>query len=148
MAGKNLSHINTNIPESKGFKQLIDAPKKKKVQIEGENNFGNNALIKPTSFKKYNGEKTLQAANKKRGRPVIISDKRYKVIVPKKISPALESKLNVLQDYIVELQGVSGRISFDKLVDTLAESYIGNRLSMSKEELARQEIKQKFEELK
>ena len=71
--------------------------KKKSVSIRGENEFGHSSLMnkKPKA--------TTSAASKKRGRPIEITDERFKVTKPKKISPALESKLNVLQDYVEEL---------------------------------------------
>ncbi|MBK5028896.1 hypothetical protein [Enterococcus faecium] len=114
--------------------------KKKKVSISGENEFGQSAF---TSQKKL-----VLPKGKKRGRPVEITDERFKVTKPKKISPALESKLNVLQDYVVELQSVSGRITFEKLIDTLAEAYITQKLGMAKEEHLREEIKEAFDKLK
>ncbi|EMF0131560.1 hypothetical protein ACT46A_002700 [Enterococcus hirae] len=113
--------------------------KKKSVSINRENDFEQtlfNQKIKP-----------LPNTNKKRGRPVEITDDRYKVTKPKKISPALESKLNVMQDYVEELQSVKGRITFEKLVDTLAEAYITQKLGVSKEEHLRAEIKEAFEKL-
>lgn len=84
--------------------------KKKSVSIRGENEFGHSSLMnkKPKA--------TTSAASKKRGRPIEITDERFKVTKPKKISPALESKLNVLQDYVEELQSVQGRITFEKLI--------------------------------
>lgn len=113
--------------------------KKKTVSISGENEFGQSAL----------GTKKIMILpkGKKRGRPVEITDDRYKVVKPKKISPALESKLNVLQDYVEELQSVNGRITFEKLIDTLAESYITQKLGMAKEEHLRAEIKEAFEKI-
>ena len=64
-----------------------------------------------------------------------------------KISPALESKLNVLQDYVEELQSVQGRITFEKLIDTLSEAYITQKLGVAKEEHLREEIKDAFDKL-
>ncbi|EPI2201197.1 hypothetical protein ACS4HS_002824 [Enterococcus hirae] len=113
--------------------------KKKSVSINRENDF------EQTLFNKK--IKPLPNTNKKRGRPVEITDDRYKVTKPKKISPALESKLNVMQDYVEELQSVKGRITFEKLVDTLAEAYITQKLGVSKEEHLRAEIKEAFEKL-
>ncbi|WP_165007476.1 MULTISPECIES: hypothetical protein [unclassified Enterococcus] len=113
--------------------------KKKSVSINRENDF------EQTLFNKK--IKPLPNTNKKRGRPVEITDDRYKVTKPKKISPALESKLNVMQDYVEELQSVKGRITFEKLVDTLAEAYITQKLGISKEEHLRAEIKEAFEKL-
>lgn len=90
---------------------------------------------------------TTSAASKKRGRPIEITDERFKVTKPKKISPALESKLNVLQDYVEELQSVKGRITFEKLIDTLSEAYITQKLGVAKEEHLREEIKDAFDKL-
>ncbi len=90
---------------------------------------------------------TTSAASKKRGRPIEITDERFKVTKPKKISPALESKLNVLQDYVEELQSVQGRITFEKLIDTLSEAYITQKLGVAKEEHLREEIKDAFDKL-
>ena len=113
--------------------------KKKSVSINRENDF------EQTLFNKK--IKSFLNTSKKRGRPVEITDDRYKVTKPKKISPALESKLNVMQDYVEELQSVKGRITFEKLIDTLAEAYITQKLGVSKEEHLRFEIKKAFEKL-
>ena len=112
--------------------------KKKSVSIRGENEFGHSSLI---------NKATTSAASKKRGRPIEITDERFKVTKPKKISPALESKLNVLQDYVEELQSVQGRITFEKLIDTLSEAYITQKLGVAKEEHLREEIKDAFDKL-
>lgn len=124
------------------YKGLLNpgGKKKKKVSISGENEFGQSAFDSQ--------KKLILTKGKKRGRPVEITDKRFKVTKPKKISLALESKLNVLQDYVVELQSVSGRITFEKLIDTLAEAYITQKLGMAKEEHLREEIKEAFDKLK
>ncbi|OTO09067.1 hypothetical protein A5882_003746 [Enterococcus sp. 4E1_DIV0656] len=115
--------------------------KKKSVSIRGENEFGHSSLInkKPKA--------TTSEASKKRGRPIKITDERFKVTKPKKISPALESKLSVLQDYVEELQSVQGRITFEKLIDTLSEAYITQKLGVAKEEHLREEIKDAFDKL-
>lgn len=152
MTRKDRSSFNTSIPEPKQFKTLIDSPKKKKVVISGENSFGNDALGNSLPIKTFTDVKMSSPSQplrgKKRGRPTIITDERYKVVKPKKISAALESKLNVLQDYIVELQSESGRITFEKVIDTLAEAYIKQQLSISKEEHVRNEIQEEFDKLK
>ncbi|TYQ61803.1 hypothetical protein BEK79_02040, partial [Enterococcus faecium] len=101
-----------------------------------QNHFSNSAL-----------SNTRNITLKKRGRPVSIPDKRNKVSVPKKISPALNSKLSILQDYMTELQSEKGRISFEKIVNTLADSYIQHRLGVAKEEHIREEIQEEFEKL-
>ncbi|OOL76792.1 hypothetical protein B1P95_17890, partial [Enterococcus faecium] len=52
-----------------------------------------------------------------------------------------------LQDYMTELQSEKGRISFEKIVNTLADSYIQHRLGVAKEEHIREEIQEEFEKL-
>lgn len=113
--------------------------KKKTVSISGEDVYSQSIFA--------GANKVSETKKKKRGRPVEIMDERYQVVKPKKISPALDSKLKILQDYIEELQTESGRITFEKLVDTLAEAYISQRLSMTKEEHLRSEIQDGFEKL-
>lgn len=115
--------------------------KKKTVSIRGENEFGQSSLL---NKKKVTSTSTT---GKKRGRPVEITDERYKVSKPKKISPALEVKLKILQDYVEELQSVSGRITFEKLIDTLTEAYITQKLGIAKEEHLREELKDALEKL-
>ncbi|MFQ9332797.1 MAG: hypothetical protein ACLR2Q_02850 [Finegoldia magna] len=56
-------------------------------------------------------------------------------------------KINVLQDYVEELQSVQGRITFEKLIDTLSEAYITQKLGVAKEEHLREEIKDAFDKL-
>ncbi|HAP9779344.1 TPA: hypothetical protein IWL52_002880, partial [Enterococcus faecium] len=118
------------------FEPLLPNNKRQDVKISGEYNFSNSAL-----------SNTRNITLKKRGRPVSIPDKRNKVSVPKKISPALNSKLSILQDYMTELQSEKGRISFEKIVNTLADSYIQHRLGVAKEEHIREEIQEEFEKL-
>lgn len=122
--------------ENGEFEPLFPNNKRQDVKISGEYNFSNSAL-----------SNTRNITLKKRGRPVSIPDKRNKVSVPKKISPALNSKLSILQDYMTELQSEKGRISFEKIVNTLADSYIQHRLGVAKEEHIREEIQEEFEKL-
>lgn len=63
------------------------------------------------------------------------------------ISPALESKLETLKDYVEEFQIETGRITFEKYIDTLAEAYIKTKLGVAKEEHLREEINEAFEKL-
>ncbi|MBC1228753.1 hypothetical protein [Listeria booriae] len=133
------SSFNIESTESESIEKLITTSKpKKKVAISGENNFDSNSLANVNTHPK---------TSKKRGRPVQITDDRFKVKVPKKISPALESKLSVLQDYMVELQDNKGRVTFEKIVSALADSYISNRLSVSKEEHVKREIQEEFDKI-
>jgi hypothetical protein len=137
-----------NAAKSGKFEPLLQ--KNKKVNIKGEFDFSTNRLASPKASESnhLSSESTVKPiASTKRGRPVTIKDQRYKVSVPKKVSPALNSKLAVLEDYVTELQSETGRITFEKLVDTLVESYITKNLGMAKEEHIREEIKQKFDEL-
>jgi hypothetical protein len=132
------------------FKPLLPTKNKKKVNIKGEFDFSSTSLLKQkeTDPKETIIEAKSSGKTAKRGRPVTITDKRNKVSVPKKISPALNSKLSVLEDYMTEFQSETGRITFEKIVDTLAEAYITQKLSVAKEEHIREEIGQKFDDLK
>lgn len=130
----------------KQFNKLIKEPKKR-VKMDGEMNFSSDTLLNntnsPTPFtNNVNGQTT-----KKRGRPKKITDARYKVSRPKMISPALESKLETLKDYVEEFQIETGRITFEKYIDTLAEAYIKTKLGVAKEEHLREEITEAFEKL-
>ncbi|GAF39829.1 hypothetical protein FC83_GL001386 [Agrilactobacillus composti DSM 18527 = JCM 14202] len=146
------SKFNTGNFKSESFNQLVKKPKKK-VEISGENEYGNDAFnTAPSGLASYTTPKEMPGAEpkikRKQGRPKVITDDRYKVSLPKKISPALENKLKQLKDAMPEFQEVSGRISFNQIVDTLAESYIKNRLPMSKEEYIRSQIENGFDKLK
>lgn len=146
------SKFDTQSVKSEKFNTLIKKPKKK-VEIRGENEFGNDAFgTTPSGLASYSSEKEIPGqtvkAKRRQGRPKVIMDDRYKVSVPKKVSPALENKLHTLIDYMPEFQEVSGRISFNQIVDTLAESYINNRLSVSKAEFLHEEIEKSFKNLK
>ncbi|MCU7701536.1 hypothetical protein ODV97_19225 [Enterococcus gallinarum] len=77
--------------------------------MDGEMNFSsdtllNSALKKFLSFSSSFTKYDKYTYNKKRGRPKKITDSRYKVCRPKMISPALESKLETLKDYVEEFQ--------------------------------------------
>lgn len=145
-----------NNVQPKQFNKLLDESKKtkKKVKIEGEFNFDNNAFSsgteifgnKKTRFERVNSSKPVK--RKKAGRPVEIEDPRYKVVRSKKVSPVVEDKLRILQEYITEFAGESKRISFNQIVNQLADSYIETRLGSSKQERIQQEINEGLEKLK
>lgn len=152
--------FNTNPAPKKKVDLLIK--KKPDVKISGEDDFGTTSLIKPKEVNnqtiKHKEEvrqtlaETQELSNQKRssrlGRPVEITDDRYKATKPKVISPALNSKLDVLQDYVDELSTIEGRISFDKYIDTLAEVYISLKLNADKQEHLRAEIEEAFNRIK
>lgn len=148
---------------SQEFNTLLDKPKQKakKITIKGEMNFGNDALSTKSNVidtdsqiikdkKSFDNKVIIEEVTKtsRRGRPVKIKDSRYKVNKPKMISAALESKLAVLQDYVEEFQDVSGRITFEKYIDTLAESYITRKLGIAREERLREELQEHLDKLK
>lgn len=140
----------TSSTASKEFNKLIKEPKKR-VRMDGEMNFSNDTLLNNTIKNRIAPEtissNTKLHAEKKRGRPKKIMDNRYKVSRPKMISPALESKLDTLKDYVEEFQTETGRITFEKYIDTLAESYIKTKLGVAKEEHLREEILEAFNKL-
>lgn len=160
--------FNTTPIEKKTINRVIKNPPKR-VSIAGEDDFSNDLLgtvnkaqsTKQTELVKTDEEKVVLEASSlevkpnpqnkktkaKQGRPIVYTDDRYRASKPKVISPALDSKLNILQDYIEELSTETGRITFEKIVDTLAESYIKRALPTSKEELLRSEIQQGFDAL-
>lgn len=158
--------FNTKSTDSGEFNQLLGKPKKnkkKEVEISGDFDFTDDAFfgdsnkneaIDTQSNKSFPTvgvaieSSNTEIKSNQRGRPITIKDLRYKVCKPKMISPALESKLSVLQDYVEEFQSISGRITFEKYIDTLLESYIKSKLGIAKEERLREEIKEAFEELK
>lgn len=123
--------------EGKPFNLLINTPKKE-VFINRQNIYSNDTLSSTKEIKKI---------TKNRGRPIIVTDKRYKVCKPKKISPALESKLSILEDYISDFRETSGRITFEMIVNSLAEYYITHSLGVGKEEQIRKVISYEFENL-
>ncbi|MEI5992446.1 hypothetical protein A5881_004002 [Enterococcus termitis] len=129
------------------FDTLLKKPKKgKTIDINGEFDFSSDVLTKTVATSTAAVPKTNESSSK-RGRPVTIKDPRYKVNRPKMISSALESKLSVLQDYVEEFQDITGRITFEKYIDTLAEFYIKQKLGIAKEEHLRFEINEAFEQL-
>ncbi|EMJ4211501.1 hypothetical protein H8446_13475 (plasmid) [Enterococcus faecalis] len=83
----------------------------------------------------------------KRGRPVKITDERYKVIVPTKISKATDVKLYNLKSYMSEFREHTGRITFDKIINALAENYIKTQLPATTEKILREQIQEDFEKL-
>lgn len=83
----------------------------------------------------------------KRGRPIEIKDKRYKVVVPTKISKATDVKLYNLKSYMSEFREATGRITFDKIIDSLAENYIKTQLPSTTEKILRQQIKEDFDKI-
>lgn len=126
----------------KEFNRLIgQSSKKKNVFISGEDIFSNDSITSKRQFLQ------TSSISKKRGRPTTITDKRYQVIKPKKISPALESKLKVLEDYMKELREETGRVTFEMIVNILAEYYITQSLGMSKEEQIRKVIQDEFDKI-
>lgn len=151
------SSFDSGINNEEEFTPLIKQAEKgrrKAVEISGEDNFDSSAFNvvneQPMEKKKQVSHTMVSASNygKKRGRPIEITDERFKVTKPKKISPALESKLSVLQDYMVEFQDTTGRITFEMVVSTLADSYISHRLGVAKEEHIQKEIQEMFDKLK
>lgn len=142
MSKKDLSGFDITVSPAQEFNTLIQAPKKKKVSIRGEYDFSNDALNAERTINKNN-----DVSKKQRGRPKTINDNRFVVCKPKKISPALEIKLKVMEDYIHEFREHSGRITFEMLVTALADSYIEQNLSQSKKELIFDEIESKMDKL-
>lgn len=169
MAG-NRKSFEDKAPKPEKFDTLLKKNKRKPIEINGEFNFSNDALTTPNEKAQkaqanaekernytssaeaefFNAEKPtkVKKSKRKRGRPVIVKDERYKVNKPKMISAALESKLFILEDYVEEFQGVTGRITFEKYIDTLAEFYITQKLGVAKEEHLREELEEGLEELK
>lgn len=141
MAGEDRTKFDIQEKPAGGFNQLIKTPKKK-VAIDGENNFGNDAFssMKPTPT-------TTTKTGGKRGRPKVITDERFIVCKPKKISPALETKLKALEDYMGEFRETTGRVTFEMMVTALADSYIDQRLSVGKSEKVKEDIKMEMDKL-
>lgn len=146
-----------NDVQPKKFNKLLDDTKKekKKVDIKGEFNFDNNAFSSGTGANVFEDRKanlervksSKPVKRKKAGRPIEIEDPRYKVVRSKKVSPAVEDKLLILQEYITEFAGETKRISFNQVVNQLADSYIEARLGSSKQERIKQEIQEGLEKL-
>lgn len=124
--------------------QLVKKPtnEPKEVNINGAYNFSSGQY-------KTNDLNTINPpTRKKQGRPIVVTDPRYKVSRPKKIAPALESKLACLQSYMTEFSDENKRISFNKLVDTLADSYIETKLGADTKKSLKEKIEKEFRNLK
>lgn len=124
--------------------QLVKKPtnEPKEVNINGAYNFSSGQY-------KTNDLNTINPpTRKKQGRPIVVTDPRYKVSRPKKIAPALESKLACLQSYMTEFADENKRISFNKLVDTLADSYIETKLDANAKKSLKEKIEKEFRNLK
>lgn len=136
--------FDTGSSKAKSFNKLVKKPlnDKKTVSISNEFNFGGN--VPPTPFYPL---KNQTNTNKKQGRPVKYSDLRFKATKPKKISPAVDNKLDRLLDYMTEFSDLTGRVTFDKQIDTLIDYYIDNKLGASKKEHLSEEIQNGFEKL-
>lgn len=158
MMKQDRSSFDTKNDKEESFTPLVKQAQKvrrKTIEISGEENFDNSAFKISNEQSKNQFEQPKgfpspmqHSYSKKRGRPVEITDDRFKVTKPKKISPALESKLSVLQDYMVEFQDTTGRITFEMIVATLTDSYISHRLGVAKEEHIQKEIQEMFDKLK
>ena len=124
--------------------QLVKKPtnEPKEVNINGAYNFSSGQY-------KTNDLNTINPpTRKKQGRPIVVTDPRYKVSRPKKIAPALESKLACLQSYMTEFADENKRISFNKLVDTLADSYIETKLDANAKKSLKEIIEKEVRHLK
>lgn len=124
--------------------QLVKKPtnEPKEVNINGAYNFSSG------QYKTNDLNTTNPPTRKKQGRPIVVTDPRYKVSRPKKIAPALESKLACLQSYMTEFSDENKRISFNKLVDTLADSYIETKLDANAKKSLKEKIEKEFRNLK
>lgn len=124
--------------------QLVKKPtnEPKKVNINGAYNFSSG------QYKTNDLNTTNPPTRKKQGRPIVVTDPRYKVSRPKKIAPALERKLACLQSYMTEFADENKRISFNKLVDTLADSYIETKLDANAKKSLKEKIEKEFRNLK
>lgn len=124
--------------------QLVKKPtnEPKEVNINGAYNFSSG------QYKTNDLNTTNSQTRKKQGRPIVVTDPRYKVSRPKKIAPALESKLACLQSYMTEFADENKRISFNKLVDTLADSYIETKLDADTKKSLKEKIEKEFRNLK
>lgn len=139
-------NFETSTNNVKPFNKLVKSPtnskEKKTVSISNEFNFGGNVK---TNFSAPSS--TNKSSNIKQGRPIVYDDLRLKATKPKKVSPSVDNKLSALLDYMTEFSDVSGRVSFDKQIDTLIDYYIENKLGASKKERLNQEIKDGFDKL-
>lgn len=113
--------------------------------LYGADNFGSDNF---DQLIKTNNKTSKKTSSGKRGRPVEIKDPRYKVVVPTKISPATDAKLYNLKGYMSEFRESTGRISFDKIIDALAENYIKTQLPATTEKILREQIRDDFDALK
>ena len=134
------------------------------VLIEGNKNYSNTAFDeiirsekekKPQQLEKNNELENMMKSSKKvnetkktMGRPVEITDMRMKVSVPKKVSPYVSQKIDTLQPFITEFSSVTGRVTFDKILDVLIDTYTTHKLGIGKEELFKQQFQKDFDNLK
>jgi hypothetical protein len=144
---QNRKQFDLDVGEKKpeAFKQLVQAPKpqpkRKEVGIKGEYDFGDSGLQAPPSKpKRQSSKQKSPKGDRGRGRPVTLTDERYRVKVPKKISPALNAKLDVLEEYITELSDISGKVRFEDIINALADTYVSKSLTPAKEEHFQQEL--------
>lgn len=133
--------------ERKGFDLNGDFAGEYEPLLNGADNFGSDNFDELIKSNKGNTA-SKKTSSGKRGRPVEIKDPRYKVVVPTKISPATDTKLYNLKGYMKEFRESTGRISFDKIVDALAENYIKTQLPATTEKILREQIKEDFDNLK
>lgn len=113
--------------------------------LSGNDNFASDNFdqLIPTTQK----SKSTSKHTGKRGRPVEIKDPRYKVVVPTKISKATDTKLYNLKSYMSEFRETTGRITFNNIVDALAENYIKTQLPATTEKILREQIQTDFDKL-
>lgn len=145
--------FNTTPIKKEKLNRVLNSPTE--VSIKGNDDYGGSFLTNASTQKKKK-EKTvekvkLEAPKKekaRRGRPIEIKDERYRVNKPKMISSALDLKLKILQDCMEEFTASTKRVSFEQLVDTLAESYIKRDLTSTKQKFVRSEFEKGFETLK
>lgn len=150
--------FNPNKSVNPTFAPTVTTPTKR-VSSPTQDIFGSNALdrvlknketdnVKKIPKTKSNNfeNKPLPKQKKKRGRPIEVTDPLDKVDRPKMISTSTELKLNVLQDFVTEFQEVKGRITFDKYIDTLVDSYVNRNLTYSKQEAFKRELESTIKE--
>lgn len=146
------SEFNVKKEYNPEFEPTISTPAKN-VSSPTSKNFGGNALDKVIVKPKINKKKKTVFSNeiekvekKKRGRPVEVKDPLQKVDRPKMISTTLEIKLSVLQDFVTEFQEETGRITFDKYINTLVDAYVKSNMTYSKQEAFKRELDYKINE--
>lgn len=145
--------FNVNREFNPEFEPTISSPVTE-VESPTANSFDSNALNEAFSnkMKQEKEEKTSfkndiqDKPKKKRGRPIEVKDPLDKVDRPKMISTTLETKLSVLQDFVTEFQEETGRITFDKYINTLVDAYVKSSLTYSKQEAFERELKYKLDE--